>query len=35
MEDCFGWLTTIAQPRELRHRGVSNCGMAFAFAAAT
>ena len=34
IEECFGWLKTIALLRRLRHRGVFKVGWIFRFAAA-
>jgi transposase len=34
IEECFGWLKTIALLRKLRHRGIFKVGWIFAFAAA-
>jgi hypothetical protein len=34
MEECFGWLKTIALRRKVRHRGLEKVGWIFTFAAA-
>ena len=34
VEECFGWLKTIALLRKLRHRGIFKVGWVFTFAAA-
>jgi transposase len=34
IEECFGWLKTIALMRKVRHRGIEKVGWVFAFAAA-
>jgi len=34
IEECFGWLKTIALLRKVRHRGISKVGWIFTFAAA-
>jgi IS5 family transposase len=34
IEECFGWLKTIALMRKVRHRGISKVGWVFTFAAA-
>ena len=34
VEECFGWLKTIALLRKVRHRGVLKVGWVFTFAAA-
>jgi hypothetical protein len=34
IEECFGWLKTIALLRKVRHRGIFNVGWVFTFAAA-
>jgi IS5 family transposase len=34
IEECFGWLKTIALLRKIRHRGIFKVGWAFTFAAA-
>jgi transposase len=34
IEECFGWLKTIALMRKVRHRGVAKVGWVFTFAAA-
>ena len=34
IEECFGWLKTIALLRKVRHRGIFKVGWAFTFAAA-
>ena len=34
IEECFGWLKTIALLRKLRHRGLANVDWIFAFACA-
>jgi IS5 family transposase len=34
VEECFGWLETIALLRKVRHRGVLKVGWVFTFAAA-
>jgi transposase len=34
IEECFGWLKTIALMRKLRHRGIEKVGWLFTFAAA-
>ena len=34
MEECFGWLKTIALMRKVRHRGLEKVGWVFTFAAA-
>ena len=34
IEECFGWLKTIALMRKVRHRGVAKVGWLFTFAAA-
>lgn len=34
IEECFGWLKTIALMRKVRHRGIFKVGWVFAFAAA-
>jgi hypothetical protein len=34
VEECFGWLKTIALLRKVRHRGVFKVGWVFTFAAA-
>jgi IS5 family transposase len=34
IEECFGWLKTIALLRKARHRGVFKVGWVFTFAAA-
>jgi hypothetical protein len=34
IEECFGWLKTIALLRKLRHRGIFKVGWIFTFAAA-
>ena len=34
IEECFGWLKTIALLRKVRHRGISKVGWVFTFAAA-
>jgi IS5 family transposase len=34
MEECFGWLKTIALMRKVRHRGIEKVGWVFTFAAA-
>jgi IS5 family transposase len=34
IEECFGWLKTIALLRKLRHRGLFKAGWIFTFAAA-
>jgi IS5 family transposase len=34
IEECFGWLKTIALLRKLRHRGICKVGWIFTFAAA-
>ena len=34
IEECFGWLKTIALLRKVRHRGVFKVGWVFTFAAA-
>jgi hypothetical protein len=34
IEECFGWLKTIAVLRKVRHRGIFNVGWVFTFAAA-
>ena len=34
VEECFGWLKTIALMRKVRHRGVLKVGWVFTFAAA-
>ena len=33
IEECFGWLKTIALLRKLRHRGIFKVGWVFVFAA--
>ena len=33
IEECFGWLKTIALMRKVRHRGVLKVGWVFTFAA--
>jgi transposase len=35
IEECFGWLKTIAPMRKVRHRGLAKVGWVFTFAAAT
>ena len=35
VEECFGWLKTIALLRKVRHRGVFKVGWVFTFATAT
>jgi hypothetical protein len=35
IEECFGWLKTIALMRKVRHRGLEKVGWVFTFAAAT
>jgi len=35
IEECFGWLKTIALLRKVRHRGIFKVGWVFTFAAAT
>jgi transposase len=35
IEECFGWLKTIALMRKVRHRGIEKVGWVFTFAAAT
>ena len=34
IEECFGWLKTIALLRKVRHRGIFKVGWVFTFAAA-
>ena len=34
IEECFGWLKTIALMRKVRHRGLEKVGWIFTFAAA-
>ena len=34
IEECFGWLKTIALPRKVRHRGLAKVDWIFAFACA-
>src|SRR5436305_158824 len=34
IEECFGWLKTIAMIRKVRHRGLENVGWVFTLAAA-
>ena len=34
IEECFGWLKTIALMRKVRHRGIEKVGWLFTFAAA-
>jgi IS5 family transposase len=34
VEECFGWLKTIALMRKVRHRGIEKVGWLFTFAAA-
>jgi hypothetical protein len=34
IEECFGWLKTIALLRKVRHRGIFKVGWAFTFASA-
>src|SRR6516165_8075107 len=34
IEECFGWLKTIALMRKVRHRGISKVGWVFTLAAA-
>ena len=34
IEECFGWLKTIALMRKVRHRGIEKVGWVFTFAAA-
>ena len=34
IEECFGWLKTIALMRKVRHRGLEKVGWVFTFAAA-
>jgi hypothetical protein len=34
IEECFGWLKTIALMRKVRHRGIQRVGWVFTFAAA-
>ena len=34
VEECFGWLKTIALMRKVRHRGIAKVGWVFTFAAA-
>ncbi len=34
IEECFGWLKTIALVRKVRHRGIEKVGWIFTFAAA-
>jgi Transposase DDE domain len=34
IEECFGWLKTIALMRKVRHRGLEKVGWGFTFAAA-
>jgi transposase len=34
IEECFGWMKTVALLRKLRHRGISKVGWVFTFAAA-
>jgi IS5 family transposase len=34
IEECFGWLKTVALLRKLRHRGIFKVGWIFTFAAA-
>jgi len=34
MEECFGWLKTMALMRKVRHRGLEKVGWIFTFAAA-
>ena len=34
VEECFGWLKTIALMRKVRHRGIGKVGWIFTFAAA-
>jgi hypothetical protein len=34
VEECFGWLKTIALLRKVRHRGILKVGWVFTFAAA-
>ena len=34
IEECFGWLRTIALMRKVRHRGIQKVGWVFTFAAA-
>jgi hypothetical protein len=34
IEECFGWLKTIAPLRKVRHRGIFKVGWIFTFAAA-
>ena len=34
VEECFGWMKTIAPMRKVRHRGIEKVGWMFAFAAA-
>ena len=34
IEECFGWLKTIALIRKVRHRGIEKVGWVFTFAAA-
>ena len=34
IEECFGWLKTIALIRKVRHRGIDRVGWVFTFAAA-
>ena len=34
VEECFGWLKTIALLRKVRHRGIFKVGWVFTFAAA-
>jgi hypothetical protein len=34
VEECFGWLKTIALMRKVRHRGIGKVGWVFTFAAA-
>jgi transposase len=35
IEECFGWMKTIALMRKVRHRGIEKVGWVFTFAAAT
>jgi len=34
VEECFGWMKTIALMRKVRHRGIEKVGWMFTFAAA-
>ena len=34
IEECFGWMKTIALVRKVRHRGIEKVGWLFTFAAA-